>query len=636
MMNSLILLSLLAGVFSYPTPDSQPVQQSGPGYVRLPFIAHKRDDNGNFQKHNFDTADYSRLKKRDGGNYPVKLTNNNTLTYQVQLTLGGQPFSVQLDTGSSDLWVYSSKNPYCEASTSKREVQEREIADDYADEKLDDDFNSEIESEFGFTTDSEPSTVLTAAQTTAQTAAQTTVASTAASTSSSSSASGSTSSSASSSASSSSTVPTTSSASAGPAFRTGTQTVPTGSNDYPSFYLPDDISYSKTVTMHTSALPAQVSAVVDCSTLAFYDPSKSSNYTNLHDEFYISYMDNTFAQGVASSDTLVLGNYTLHDFRFFLADAGNSSDYVFGIGPWSSESSAKGYNNLPLALYAAKQISRVLYSVYLNDISAASGEILFGAIDYGKFEGQLALLPINNYANELSPDSLAVTLSGISLNNSKGSTSALVTARKAVVLDTGSSQTYLPDYAFSQLGAAELFYDTDIESYIYNCGKIKDYSLVFNFTGSVFNIPLSTFGQNLTQYNDQVLKGKGDKTLSKYCVLNISPSTDDSITLGDSFLRYFYVVYDLERLQIGLAKAVLNSTIEDLFPISAELPGIMSPYGSAQYQDNVTADGADPSGTVSSYPTNKAVLNGAAQLKAIASPLLAVVLSMVLGFLVAA
>lgn len=57
-----------------------------------------------------------RLRKRAGDPVNVQLFNDAQNMYQINITLGspGQDFIVQLDTGSSDLWVPSSDSSLCQ------------------------------------------------------------------------------------------------------------------------------------------------------------------------------------------------------------------------------------------------------------------------------------------------------------------------------------------------------------------------------------------------------------------------------------------------------------------------------------------------------------------------------------------
>ena len=59
-----------------------------------------------------------RLRKRADGSVNVQLYNDAPQMYQVNITVGtpGQDLIVQLDTGSSDLWIPASDSTLCQSN----------------------------------------------------------------------------------------------------------------------------------------------------------------------------------------------------------------------------------------------------------------------------------------------------------------------------------------------------------------------------------------------------------------------------------------------------------------------------------------------------------------------------------------
>ncbi|GMM35611.1 hypothetical protein DASC09_029360 [Saccharomycopsis crataegensis] len=78
------------------------------------------------------------LNKRSGNSSDdvvMTLYNNMVVEYNANISLGSPPqnFSVQIDTGSSDLWVFAKSNPYCDFNSkniSKRHIEQRDANDD--------------------------------------------------------------------------------------------------------------------------------------------------------------------------------------------------------------------------------------------------------------------------------------------------------------------------------------------------------------------------------------------------------------------------------------------------------------------------------------------------------------------------
>lgn len=61
------------------------------------------------------TPSRGRIQRRDGGMTEVELRNEQRLVYLSEIQIGtpGQTLEIVLDTGSSDLWVMDTENPYC-------------------------------------------------------------------------------------------------------------------------------------------------------------------------------------------------------------------------------------------------------------------------------------------------------------------------------------------------------------------------------------------------------------------------------------------------------------------------------------------------------------------------------------------
>lgn len=79
-------------------------------------------------------------------------------------------------------------------------------------------------------------------------------------------------------------------------------------------------------------------------------------------------------------------------------------------------------------------ISSAAYPLYLNDLNADSGSILFGGVDRSKFDGQLPIFPLS------FPQHLGVTLQNMRTDGR--AQNPLMSAPKVAVLDSGTSLTY--------------------------------------------------------------------------------------------------------------------------------------------------------------------------------------------------
>ncbi|RAH43109.1 pepsin-like aspartic protease [Aspergillus brunneoviolaceus CBS 621.78] len=330
-----------------------------------------------------------------------------------------------------------------------------------------------------------------------------------------------------------------------------------------------------------------------------FDSSSSSTFKVVNDEFAIMYVDGSGAIGDYVTDTVAFGNVTLTDFQFGLAEESSTQQGVCGIGYASNEyadlRNDEGYANLPEALVNQGYIKSAAYSLWLDDIDAGEGTILFGGINTAKYVGSLHTLPIQAEQGEYSE--LAVNLSGVHVTKAGKSISVNNTAFPAVsVLDSGTSLTYLPtgtaldiidavggEYYESQ-GLAVLKCDT---------AKKSDYEIVFAFSGFNLSIPLS----------DMLLEASFG-----YCAFGIAPESETAsggiYLLGDTFLRSAYVVYDLANNEIHLAKTNTNPGPDHVLEIGTGATAVPQVTGTSNTQTasaaTATATGKSGSGSGSS------------------------------------
>jgi Eukaryotic aspartyl protease len=243
------------------------------------------------------------------------------------------------------------------------------------------------------------------------------------------------------------------------------------------------------------------------------------------------------------------------NMQFGVGVDATSTEGVMGVGFALNEAilqfpGTQPYPNLVDQLVSQKLIQSRTYSLYLDDIEASTGQILFGGVDTSKFSGTLATFPINT-DDTGTASQFVITLTGLSLTT-PSSTSGVGSSSLyplSVLLDSGSSYMSLPSAMVQaiakSMGAS---FSNQLGGYILpNCNsQFASGSLNFFFSGVQISIPYDEFIVNPTATDgSDFLYGNG----SPVCMLGLIPgSSDDIAVLGDTFLRSAYVVYDLVHL----------------------------------------------------------------------------------------
>lgn len=298
-----------------------------------------------------------------------------------------------------------------------------------------------------------------------------------------------------------------------------------------------------------------------------FDYQRSSTLTRVNNEFNISYVDGSGAAGSYVADTLGFGDVQLQQFQFGIGESSSSEQGVLGIGYALNEvqvnrAGLQPYPNLPVALVDGGYIRSNAYSLWLNDLDASEGMILFGGVNTAKYEGDLATLPIiRAYGYYIE---LTIALTGVTVDGTASTSSNLPAP---LLLDSGSTLMYLPDDIVQQIyNRIQAVYVEEVGAAYASCSlQNQDKTIDFTFSGKTIKVPYNELfldagtdrnGNPLTFQNGDVA-----------CLFGIAPAGDSSPILGDTFLRSAYVVYDLDNNQISLAQTVFNSTDNNILEI---------------------------------------------------------------------
>ena len=308
-----------------------------------------------------------------------------------------------------------------------------------------------------------------------------------------------------------------------------------------------------------------------CSVSGTYDANSSSTYKFVSSDFNISYVDGSGAFGDYATDTLRIGGQQLSGLQFGIGYRSSSPESILGIGYTINEvqvnrNNKQPYPNVPQFMADNGIINSNAYSLWLNDLDANTGSILFGGVNTAKYHGQLQTLPILKEGNDYAEFVIAMT--GMSISNNGQKTSLRLSGKSSpVLLDSGSSLTYLPDTIaqdlFDQVGAQ---YDSSQQAAYVPCSLMNNASTVdFTFSSPTISVPMNELVINPGPNSDGSAVTFDNGTPA--CLFGISPAGQSTAVLGDTFLRSAYVVYDLTNNQIALAQTNFNSTQDSILEI---------------------------------------------------------------------
>lgn len=351
-----------------------------------------------------------------------------------------------------------------------------------------------------------------------------------------------------------------------------------------------------------------------CAFAGTYNANASSSYGYVGSYFNISYVDGSASSGDYVTDTLVVGGTTISKLQFGVGYVSSNSQGILGIGYTQNEvqvgrAGLSPYDNLPAKMASSGMIKSNAYSLWLNDLDANLGSILFGGVDTEQFEGELKTLPIQAYGAVHSE--FLITLTGLYL----GDQAIATEQRLPVLLDSGSSLTYLPDAMVETIyKAVSAQYDAKQGAAYIPCSAAKTNLVMrFNFTEPVISVEMNELVLDLVTASGKKPTFQDGK---QACLFGIAPSGSGTNVLGDTFLRSAYVVYDLGNNEISLAQTTFNSTTHNVMEIGS---GKKSVPSASAVANAVSATGVGSAtsttgdfGKKSSAPPAAALIGGGA------------------------
>lgn len=323
----------------------------------------------------------------------------------------------------------------------------------------------------------------------------------------------------------------------------------------------------------TSEADINSGSAINCSVSGVFNSGDSSTFKKNNSDFFISYGDNTVAEGDWATDTLHLQGQSINTMSFGLGSTTNSSIGILGIGYMSNEATVSldnpyTYENLPFRLRNEGIIKTAAYSLWLNDINSDEGNILFGGVDHDKYSGSLVKLPtLKSSPSASSPNTFLISFDGLTFNQS-GTSEEMITSSITALLDSGTSLSYFPTaLAETLLDSFNASYSSSLGYYIQSCNL--EGNLVYKFGTAEINVPFSSL---LIPIQD---RSSNPATLSNgdpACAIGILPSSYKFALLGDTFMRNAYIVFDLQNDAIALAQAIHNVTSSNVEVIQSTIP----------------------------------------------------------------
>lgn len=353
-------------------------------------------------------------------------------------------------------------------------------------------------------------------------------------------------------------------------------------------------------------VPASSSSVCEESsqsggcTFGSYDPDASDTLAVINDDFDISYVDGSHSRGDYIAETFGIGDIELANVTMGLGVDTDIAYGLVGVGYALNEASvsqtAEIYNNLPLVMRNEGHIKSNAYSLWLNDLGASKGNILFGGIDTDKYMGDLVRVNVEKDPQSQRFTAFTVQLTSLGAHSSSGEDALSSSSFPVpVVLDSGTTLSYLPQdltlQVWREVGAIYVTDSNGNGAPLVPCALANNEGyFTFGFGGDGGPLIQVDMDELVVQaFTQETPLPSGPYEGQSACQFGIQNYSGDHFLLGDTFLRSAYVVYDLENNEIGIAQTDFNATTSNIMPFTSQ--GATIPSSTAAPNQNAANSG---------------------------------------------
>ncbi|KAI1108824.1 aspartic peptidase domain-containing protein [Nemania sp. NC0429] len=325
-------------------------------------------------------------------------------------------------------------------------------------------------------------------------------------------------------------------------------------------------------------------------TFGSYSVNDSSTGLLVDENFQIAYVDGSFSRGAYIAETFGIGDVELSNMTMGLGLQTDIAYGLVGVGYAINEASVNSpdpevYPNLPVVMRDEGHIKTNAYSLWLNDLGASTGNILFGGIDTDKYMGDLIRIDVQEDPQTNRISSFIVELTSLIAHSSSGEDALAASSAVPVVLDSGTTFSYLP-----QGLAQQVWQEVSAEYYLLGqdgggaplvpCALANNNGYFeFGFGGEggpAIQVGMDELVLPIATETINFPAGSGQYAGMAACQFGIQNFSGNHFLLGDTFLRSAYVVYDLENNQIAIAPTDFNATTSNIVAFPSQKAAIPS------------------------------------------------------------